>query len=838
MKKGKGITCSLAILSMVLFPTLVQASNELIQSVPVGINSLEKMKPNGEVSVYVFRDSDWQKVGDLTFDRFFRERAIDLSTYISGTDAVRIRLLQKGGGAAHIDSIFLGGISPAEVHGIQDNIALKKLTQKDYDVIDAYQKAVEVNFPAKRKNNILTLTARVEGERISKIPFQFPLRNLFTEINERSEFYTYTIGSKNKGSRPFFKEYSRTASGHPSGFTYGWVSSDDKNLYVKIDFTPDNTMDGDKDYAKVYVKTDNGLKEYKVSVPERKWGKSDFTYTDKVTYQHKVYQFTIPFSELGIHNVKDEENLLLAFAAYGTAFPGDYSSDLAYDPANNRYLALFARWGTADVDLYGQLINCDGTPYDEEFIIYDSEGYLDYAKVAYDSDNQRFLVVWSYEQDIFGQLVNADGTLNGTNITISDAVNSQADTDVTYDHVNDKFLVVWIDRRNYGDTWTDVYGQLINANGSLDGDYFIICDDDAFQHSPAVAFDSTYQRFLVSWEDLRSGPGTNRDIYGQLVNANGSLNGGNFVICDAAEQQWTPHISNDSTNHRFLVVWNDDRNSTHYISDIYGQLINASDGSPEGGNFLISDATDAQISPEAAFDMASDRYLVVWRDSRNSSAYPDIYGQFVSVNGSLNGDNLVVADALDIRYDFPQIAYNSNYENFLVLYNTEEDSVFDFAFSLIGPPCVAPETQTDLIAGGGGKGKSAMDVGDVLVWNDADNLYVRYVVDYPWCMTETHLQVATSVDMIPQKRGNPIPGKFEYKEEHDCVLDYTYPISRDWVPGTELSIAAHSEVKKLIMIVDDIPIYQYESAWGAGSDFPGKNWATYFTYTVQSTEIP
>ena len=118
---------------------------------------------------------------------------------------------------------------------------------------------------------------------------------------------------------PFFKEFSRTGSGHPSGFTYGWVKTHAENLYVVMDFTADNTYDGDKDYAKVYMKTEAGLKEFKVSVPETKWGKPSFTYTDKVPYQHKVYEFKIPLKELEIQEVDKPQEIQLAFAAYGTA---------------------------------------------------------------------------------------------------------------------------------------------------------------------------------------------------------------------------------------------------------------------------------------------------------------------------------------------------------------------------------------------------------------------------------------------------------------------------------------------------------------------------------------
>jgi hypothetical protein len=103
---------------------------------------------------------------------------------------------------------------------------------------------------------------------------------------------------------------------------------------------------------------------------------------------------------------------------------------------------------------------------------------------------------------------------------------------------------------------------------------------------------------------------------------------------------------------------------------------------------------------------------------------------------------------------------------------------------------------TELIAGGGNQ-ESEMDVGQVEVWNDGDYLYVKYVVDAEdWCLTETHLHVATSLEGIPQKNGNPPPGQFDYQMEHDCVTEYTYRIPLTWDPETDLSIAAHAVVCK------------------------------------------
>ncbi|MFX1274138.1 MAG: VWA domain-containing protein [Promethearchaeota archaeon] len=139
---------------------------------------------------------------------------------------------------------------------------------------------------------------------------------------------------------------------------------------------------------------------------------------------------------------------------------------------------------------------------------------------------------------------------------------------------------------------------------------------------------------------------------------------------------------------------------------------------------------------------------------------------------------------------------------------------------------------TDLIAGGGNP-QSAIDVGDVIIWNDEDFLYITYETSDDWFMTETHLHVADSLEDIPQtKKGNPIPGHFDYIDYHNpAVQVYTYNISWTWDPGTTLYIAAHAVVRKIIGYDEYCnPIYQIETAWGDGIDFDGKNWATYIVY--------
>lgn len=299
-----------------LFPsTLSQAEHS--------VKRQEVKAGNGIFEVYVLKGNRWEKVGTLSFNQLYSEQKLNIGG-LKGNE-VRIKLVQKGGQAAHIDTALLGNTPPIEITGSEDKLSLRKLSKGDFDVLDATNKSIELVFK-NPESSTFSLVARVEGERVSTVPFMYPLSNIGLSNLQKGEFYTYTL-KQDKNWKLLFKEYSATGTGHPSNYTYAWIKNDDKNLYVRIDFTPDNTMDGDKDYAKVYVKTEQGIKEFKVSTVDTKYGRAYFTYTDKAPYQHKLYDFVIPLKELG---TKSKE-LKLAFAAYGTAAPQTFTVDTTAD---------------------------------------------------------------------------------------------------------------------------------------------------------------------------------------------------------------------------------------------------------------------------------------------------------------------------------------------------------------------------------------------------------------------------------------------------------------------------------------------------------------------------
>ena len=295
----------------------------------------DQASANGQFQVDILQDGAWHPVCTLGYRKEIVTQQIDLSALkLEGN--VWIRVAYPGYQGAHIDAASLDNTAPVAVSGTVEaqDLALRKLAATDFDVIDARHKEISFLFHSSSPAQVFTLAARIEPYEISNVPFQFPSENLYQPVSLDSQFYTYLWNSR-PGSlaadgdlnealgEPFFKVFCRPASGHPDGDTYGWVVNDAGHLYVAIDFVPDNTMDGGKDYAMVYVKSGNRLQRFKVSAIENSYGSPGFQYTSRAGYQHKVYEFVIPVAALGREIIASGQPLELAFETYGTAAPSN-----------------------------------------------------------------------------------------------------------------------------------------------------------------------------------------------------------------------------------------------------------------------------------------------------------------------------------------------------------------------------------------------------------------------------------------------------------------------------------------------------------------------------------
>ncbi|OGT98056.1 MAG: hypothetical protein A2079_06070 [Geobacteraceae bacterium GWC2_48_7] len=150
---------------------------------------------------------------------------------------------------------------------------------------------------------------------------------------------------------------------------------------------------------------------------------------------------------------------------------------------------------------------------------------------------------------------------------------------------------------------------------------------------PAVAVDSNANRLLIAWEEqaLPATPNV-KSIQGQMIDLSNFTNYGSQINISSGTtgDRSSPVVSFDNVNQRFLVAWEDARNSTANISnmDIYAQFIDPQ-GQLSGANTLVSVAPGNQIAPAVVFGGPLFRqFLVVWKDGRASSN-ADIFAQLM-----------------------------------------------------------------------------------------------------------------------------------------------------------------------------------------------------------------
>lgn len=327
------LTIGLPVLSLIVF-TAVMRPQVADGGVAQEAVWAAELHANGELQVAVLVDGAWEEVGRLPYDQYPVERNVGLAD-LSVDGSIQVRIVYTGETAAHIDSVRLDGRPPVDVQGAGEGaaLALEKLLARDHDLVDIRDRTLTLTFEADSAPAVLSVTARIEPERIPEAPFQFPPENTYQTIDRSCAFYTYSWNSQ-PGSlaldgelagegleEPFFRELTKPSTGHPDGLAYGWVRNDEDHLYVALDFTSDNTSDGDKDYATVYVNVLGGVRSFRVSEAELEWGRPGFTYTQRAGYQHKVYELAIPLTELGLGSLEDGAEVELAFAMYGTAAP-------------------------------------------------------------------------------------------------------------------------------------------------------------------------------------------------------------------------------------------------------------------------------------------------------------------------------------------------------------------------------------------------------------------------------------------------------------------------------------------------------------------------------------
>ncbi|MBN1262229.1 MAG: hypothetical protein JXB35_16240, partial [Anaerolineae bacterium] len=328
------------------------------------------------------------------------------------------------------------------------------------------------------------------------------------------------------------------------------------------------------------------------------------------------------------------------------------------------------------VGLNGALLDNPGTPLPEidpdiNFVIM-REGVRDNQdpRVAYNEDLDEYLVVWNRERlggsyhEVSGQRVDYDGdlldnphtpedesTLN-TAFAIAGVHSRKLYPDVTYHSGSRQYLVVWADYRYIYTSGADIYGARVSATGALasQGDFVIGQTIDEEQYG-ALAADPANNQYFVVWQG-------GMNIHGQRVWWPGLLIRQNFVISTAPVSQEFPAVAFNNRDNAYLAIWYDERDPAHPA--IYGQRYDA-EGISQGHNFIVTQGYVEPGTPALAYNSLDNFYVALWEST---------YG-IRMVEVSAHGVTQMPFNVVDGAH--PALAYNATRNDFLAVYEVGSD---------------------------------------------------------------------------------------------------------------------------------------------------------------------
>lgn len=316
--------------------------------------------------------------------------------------------------------------------------------------------------------------------------------------------------------------------------------------------------------------------------------------------------------------------------------------DLAYGSKQDRFLVIWGRklYDEKRSEIIGQVIGSNGKAIGSEFRLSFSDFYETRPAIAYCPRKDKFLVVWtrgtSYdfekgESDIYAQLIDGNGSgLVGSNFVVSSGPKNQFKPDVTCDVVNDRFLVVWEDQRTAA-TQDDIYGQLVSSDGALINQNYLIVSSPNIDGRPVVAANTKNGSYLLAWESVID---RTFHMYTQLLDTNGRPQGVPAELgTDLGGGRNRAAIAFSKQQNLFLVVF--DNSAFDAVPDgIFGQFVQA-DGTLRQGSVALTTAAQDQYRPDIT--ASKNAFFAVWtdyRDTLNTGSKRDVYEYYGRIIGN------------------------------------------------------------------------------------------------------------------------------------------------------------------------------------------------------------
>lgn len=255
----------------------------------------------------------------------------------------------------------------------------------------------------------------------------------------------------------------------------------------------------------------------------------------------------------------------------------------------------------------------------------------------------------------------------GSYLTVAAQDNLAYSPAAAYNSQRDEFLVVW--ENVWASGKHDIYGRLVSASGQV-LDLFVIATSTVNRANPTVAYDSTHDTYLVTYALDYNGDGSDWDINARFIPATGPTpDQPEFAIDNSRAQTGKPRVVYALAEDRFLVAWVLHNSDTDYA--VQAAIVNDSRGAAGLGS--LSAGTEPRDYPEVAYNLARDEFVVAW-DVENSGTGLDIAAVRLSGSGALLGSGVFTVAGTTLNEQHPTVAACAAADQYLFVWQNQLES--------------------------------------------------------------------------------------------------------------------------------------------------------------------
>lgn len=356
-------------------------------------------------------------------------------------------------------------------------------------------------------------------------------------------------------------------------------------------------------------------------------------------------------------------------------------SDIAYDPANDVYLAVAYGTPGGFNRSYARFITASGTPIGPDvFGIATSGVEAARPRAVYGKD--QFLVTWfdwraTKGGQVYGRFLKYDPAVSaavlGPEFVIGTArgvLNPETSAaTAAYSSADDEFLVTWQDLG--GSPLHDIRGQRVAGSGALLGGPINITFDNHYQKEPDVAYDRAANVFYVAWSNYTEPAGPAGVLGRRVQSGTGALLDTEPQLLFTAKGTWLPVVVNNPNDGNFFVGWYTNSPApTHYGMLIGGTGAIVSAPAPVVVNYTSYDGFGVSHNP------LTNTYFATVHSRRPSPPYEAVGQEILpTARPTAQGEFEITVTGARLGVFYPRVAASSRVKEWMAVASLEFSSL-------------------------------------------------------------------------------------------------------------------------------------------------------------------